>query len=60
MMTSPWLEIIVIVASIAFIGTLLGIYIYKRIHHLPTGDCACCHKSKEQLLKEYHQQFKSK
>ena len=60
MMTSPWLEIIVIVASIAFIGTLLGIYIYKRIHHLPTGDCAYCHKGKDKLLKEYHKQFGNK
>ena len=58
MMTSPWLEIIVIVASIVFIGALLGIYIYKRIHHLPTGDCAYCHKSKNKLLKEYHRYYK--
>ena len=48
-----WIEILVLVLVIAFLGTLLGIYIYKKIHHLPTGECACCHKSKKQLLKEY-------
>ena len=54
MNTSPWLEIIVAVICICFVGFLIGRYIYKRVHHLPTGDCACCHKSKKQLLKEYH------
>ena len=57
MFTNPntiWIEILVLVAVLAFLGTVIGTYIYKKIHHLPTGDCACCHKSKSQLLKEYH------
>ena len=49
-----WIEIIVLVLVLAFLGTVIGTYIYKKIHHLPTGECACCHKSKDQLLKEYH------
>ena len=57
MFTDPstlWIEILVIIASIAFVATILGIYIYKKKHHIPTGDCACCHKNKKQLLKKYH------
>ena len=49
-----WIEILVIVIVIAFLSTLLGAFIYKKIHHLPTGECACCHKSRKKLLKEYH------
>ena len=50
---STLLAIIVITLSVLFIGFLLGRYIYKKAHHLPTGDCACCHKSTKKLLKEY-------
>jgi len=57
MFTNPntiWIEILVIALVIAFLGFVLGRYIYKKAHHLPTGECECCHKSTEQLLKEYH------
>ncbi len=60
MFTNPntlWIEILVVIAVIAFLATLIGVYIYRKAHHLPTGDCACCHKSKEQLLKEYHKYY---
>ena len=49
------LEIVVISLTVAFFGFLIGRYIYKKVKGLPTGECACCHKSKKQLLKEYHQ-----
>ena len=55
MNTSPWLEIIVSIALIAFFGVLIGRYIYKKIHHLPTGECAEC-KSRN-LLKEYRKMY---
>ena len=48
-----WIEILVLITAIAFVGTLIGIYIYKRVHHLPTGECAMCHKGTKKLLKEY-------
>ena len=48
-----WIEILVVVATAIFFAAILGVYIYKKTHHLPTGECACCHKSKKQLLKEY-------
>ena len=47
-------EIIVIGLTIAFLTTIIGRYIYKKVKGLPTGECACCHKSKKKLLKEYH------
>ena len=59
MFTSPnwiWLEILVIAAVVIFLGSVIGVYIYKKIHHIPTGDCACCHKSTKQLLKQYHKE----
>lgn len=60
MFTNPntlWIEILVLVAVITFISAIIGFYIYKKAHHLPTGDCACCHKNKKQLLKDYHKKF---
>ena len=48
-----WIEILVLVAIISFIAAIIGTYIYKKKHHLPVGECACCHKSTKKLLKEY-------
>ena len=48
------LEVVVISLTVIFLLTVIGNYIRKKIKGLPTGECACCHKSKEQLLKEYH------
>ena len=48
------LEIVVITVVASFFAFLIGRYIYKKIKGLPTGECACCHKSTKQLLKEYH------
>lgn len=57
-----WLEILVIIAIVAFFGTLIGVYIYKRVHHLPTGECACCaskgEKKKNKLVKSYNATYK--
>lgn len=61
MFTNPqtlWIEIIVVAVVVAFLGFVLGRYIYKKVHHLPTGECECCHKSTKQLLKEYHEQYR--
>ena len=61
MFTNPetlWIEILVIVAVVLFLGFVIARYIYKKIHHLPTGECECCHKNSKQLLKEYHKEYK--
>ena len=47
------LAVLVTLFSLFLIGYLVGSYIYKRKHHLPTGDCAYCHKGKDKLLKDY-------
>ena len=48
------LEVVVISLTVIFLLAIIGNYFRKKIKGLPTGDCACCHKSKKQLLKEYH------
>ena len=49
-----WIEILALVTIIGFVSAIIGTYLYKKARHLPTGECACCHKNKKQLLKEYH------
>lgn len=57
-------EIVLIVFTILlvaiFFGAIIGSYIYKKVHHLPTGECACCHASKKKLLKQYHKMYEKK
>lgn len=38
------IEIIVIICIVLIFVAVIGTYIYKRIHHMPTGECACCKK----------------
>ena len=49
-----WIEILALVAIVGFVMTVIGVYIYKKVHHLPIGECACCHKNTKKMLKEYH------
>lgn len=51
------LEIVVISLSIAVVLANILNFIYKKRKHLPMGECSYCHKSKDQLLKEYHKLF---
>lgn len=48
------LEITVISLVAIFFIFLISRYIYRKVKGLPTGECACCHKSTKKLLKEYH------
>ena len=58
------IEILVVVGVVAFLGTLIGIFIYKRLHNIPTGDCGMCAKKglskKNNLIKEYHKTYNGK
>ena len=47
----------VIIAVLAFFGALIGRYIYKKAHHLPTGECAACASRKNNWVKEYHKKY---
>lgn len=53
-----WIEILVIIAVIVFFGALIGVYAYKKTHHIPTGDCASCSAKKKALLKAYNKKYK--
>lgn len=52
------LEIIVVIAIVLFFAALIGIYIYKKAHNIPTGDCASCANKKNALLKAYRKKYK--
>ena len=55
-----WIEILVISLVVVFFASLIGVYIYKKINHIPTGDCACCAAKKKKLLKDYHKKYHNK
>ncbi len=55
-----WLEILVIVGLVVFFTSLLASYIYKKIHHIPTGDCAYCHAKSKKMLKQYRKMYGKK
>ena len=48
-----WYEIMIIIISIIFVLFIVGQYIYKRIKHYPTGECAQCHTSIRTFVKKY-------
>ncbi len=48
----------VILLVVAFFAILIGRYIYKKVHHIPTGDCACCKANSTNLVKLYHKKYK--
>ena len=53
--------IIVAIACVLIVGSVFGSYIYKKVKHLPTGECACCQKDSKKkqskLLKEYYRRY---
>lgn len=51
------LEISVIVLTILFLVAVIGTYIYRKAKGLPTGECACCQKNKNDLVKKYHKKY---
>ena len=57
-------EILLIILTIfvvfLFFGAIIGTYIYRKVHHLPTGECACCHTSTKKMLKKYHKMYGQK
>ena len=52
-----WLEILVLFLVGLFLVGLLGIYVYKKVKHIPTGECSCCYKKKQKLIKDYHKAY---
>ena len=50
------LIVVVVITSVAFISVLLGRFIYKVKHHIPTGDCASCQVHSKKMLEAYHKE----
>jgi len=50
------LTIICVLFSLSLIGFLIGRFVYRRMHGLPTGDCECCHINTKKILKQYRKQ----
>lgn len=55
-----YIEIITILISSSIVIIVIGNYIYKKIKHLPTGECACCAKKGNNLVKKYYRKYKKK
>ena len=51
------IEIIVIAITILIVGFVIGNYIYRKIKHLPTGECAYCKKKGNNLVKQYRKVY---
>lgn len=56
------IEITTIVLVSLFVIWFIGRYIYRKIKHLPTGECEYCatHKGKNALVKQYHKKYGKK
>ena len=59
-MNEVLLAVIVISTVVIFFISLISVYAYKKAHHIPTGECAYCHKGSKKLLKEYHKMYSKK
>ena len=60
MMLNTILIVLTTTFSLALILFLLGRYIYKRSHNMPTGDCAYCKVGVNKLLKQYRKKYAHK
>ena len=54
------IEIIVIIACVLIVGGVFGNYVYKKATKQPTGECACCKKTRSgsALVKAYHKKYR--
>ena len=53
-----WLEILVIIAIMVFFTLLIANFIYRKVKHIPSEECACCQNKNNQLVKEYRKTYK--
>ncbi|MCH5180722.1 MAG: hypothetical protein J1F32_05885 [Erysipelotrichales bacterium] len=51
------IEIIVITITVLIVVSVIGNYTYRKIKHLPTGECACCKKKGNNLVKQYRKLY---
>lgn len=48
------IEIIVIIASCIIVLMNIGKYVYRKMKHLPTGECASCGIKGKNLFNDYY------
>lgn len=55
------IDIIVLVIVILIVLLIIGIYIYKRINNIPTGECASCSSKKQvaRMVKNINKELKN-
>lgn len=46
------IEIIVILIAVGVVLGVIARFVYKRVHHLPTGECSCCSGRMKKNLKK--------
>lgn len=53
------IEIIVIICSVLIVGGVIARYIYRKVKKLPTGECACCSKTKRKsnMVEMYYRKY---
>ncbi len=51
------IDIVILVLVIAVVLLIIGVYIYKKIKKIPTGDCACCGSKGNKLIKAYNKKY---
>lgn len=51
-------EIVTIVVVSLIVVSIIGVFVYKKIKHLPTGECSCCKSKGNALLKKYRKKYK--
>jgi len=54
------IEIIVITISVLVVASVVGIWIYKKVKHKPTGECACCQANMKKTIKKMRREMKKK
>ena len=59
-MNEVLLVILVVTTVILFFGAIIGSFVYKKVHHMPTGECAYCHSKSKKMLKQYHKMYANK
>jgi len=53
------IEILVVIFCVLVVVSNIGVFVYRKYKHLPTGECKYCSSSVEKMLKEYHKIYKS-
>lgn len=45
------IEILVIIFIVVFLSSVIGVFIYKKVHNKPMGECACCQRRMKKAIK---------